>query len=308
MKVVCLADLHLRLGRPEMRIDSYYLTQYQKLEFCLHWAIEHDAIVVISGDVFDSAKASNMLLQTYVGLLATYKDELPIYCVYGQHDMRYHSTDTKDTPLRVLYEADVITILNALPRIDKKDKKERPVLYGAGWGEDIPSISEDDIKILVTHRMVINDKPLWDGQTGYSEGKKLLEENDFDLIVSGDNHQSFVIKHEDKTLVNPGSLMRMTIAQKDYKPHLHVYDTITREVERIPIPIEPPAKVFDIEKAEVKKERSEELEAFVESLSEETLVCGLDFKDNLAKEVRENKVTGVEKQIIDEVMEGIEDA
>ena len=51
-------------------------------------------------------------------------------------------------------------------------------------------------------------------------------------MVSGDNHQSFVEKYKDQLLVNPGSIMRSTIAQFDHKPKIYLWSSEDNEIKR----------------------------------------------------------------------------
>jgi hypothetical protein len=128
-----------------------------------------------------------------------------------------------------------------------------------------------------------------------------------DIIVSGDNHLSFMAEKFSKTkstrlLFNCGSLMRNRIDQKDHKPVVYVVDTSDMSYETHYIPVKPFAEVMDVKKAEKRKARNEELESFVDKLSGDTQIEGLDFLRNLEAYMVENKVPANVKEFIEEML------
>jgi hypothetical protein len=56
--------------------------------------------------------------------------------------------------------------------------------------------------------MILKEK-IWAGQTEYTDAANFLRANPFQLVVSGDNHQSFIVdsKVMKKWLFNNGALM-----------------------------------------------------------------------------------------------------
>ena len=79
---------------------------------------------------------------------------------------------------------------------------------------------------------------MWEGQQNFTSAKSLLAKFPcYDLIVSGDNHQSFVEEHKGKLLVNPGSLMRTAIAQKNFKPKVYLWYAESNRIIEVFIPI-----------------------------------------------------------------------
>jgi hypothetical protein len=89
------------------------------------------------------------------------------------------------------------------------------------------------------------------------------------------------------------------VDQIDHKPYIIIFDTETKEYKQIFIPIEPPEKVFNLEKVTKEKEKNEHLESFVVGLSEYKEV-GLKFEDNLNHYMDEINVEQGIRNIIEE--------
>jgi len=309
MKLLLTGDWHITNTPPEKRIDNYTQAQSWKFLHILGLAEEKNcAFIIQPGDFFDSHKANDFLKRAVIKLLKDTKHP-PILTIFGQHDLRYHSSDTKNTPLRVLEAAGVIDILGyrrgtpivlntSPPKIIHSDIH----IYGTSWFEDIPVPETEGINILVMHGMIIKNEKIWEGQGDATLGNILLRNNRFDLIVSGDNHQSFTISTGKKHLVNCGSLMRMTTAQLDHKPVVYIYDTKDKSLEEHFIPIEPSENVFDLSEIEKEKKENKELEAFVAHLKDDVKIGGLDYAKNLKAFLLANKKT-IELETLDLVSE-----
>ena len=265
MKLLIMGDFHLRFKKPAMRLDeNYFQTQRGKVEWILNLAGATNCNFILQpGDFFDGVDVPDFVKQSYIRLFK--EKNIPILTVAGQHDMRYHSRRLETTPISVMEASGVVQILG---RKDWLGKGKPIIFYGASWGEEIPEIKDKEkINILLTHRMVIDNEKLWFGQENYTTAKQLLKDYDFDLIVTGDNHQSFICENNQRYVVNCGSLMRANIDQAKHKPVVYVYDTETRELEKHFIPVEPAKKVLDLSKAELIKTRDSKLEKFVDSLA-----------------------------------------
>lgn len=300
MKFGILGDLHLTDKTPEHRIDNYPKTQEEKLTWCFSLFKDNKVEAVLQpGDFFDSHKANDYLKQHYIRFFK--KFGIPTFTVYGQHDLRFHSSNKENTPLAVTEAAEIIKVLDG-NGIDIKDV----LLFGSSWGEELPDTPNllQNIMILLTHRMVILDKKLWEGQEDYTTANILLKKTNFDLIVTGDNHQGFCHGTKDKCLVNCGSLMRATTAQINHKPTICIYDTLDKQLRQYQIPVKPIEEVMDLSKVEEEKKKNKELEAFVAGLKDEVQIEGLDFAKNLKTYLTKNKVECGVRRIIKEVLNG----
>ncbi|MHA1408692.1 MAG: metallophosphoesterase [Candidatus Heimdallarchaeaceae archaeon] len=295
MKIMLLGDLHITTNQPKKRIDNYFKAIKKKLFYILILAEQEGCSLILQpGDFFDSHKANDFLKREMIKILL--EDKVNLKTVFGQHDLRYHSSDTNNTPLRVLEAAGALNILGY-------EQIMTTHLYGASWFEDIPEVTTKGINILVIHKMIIKDKLLWEGQEDATKGNILLRTHNFDLIVAGDNHASFVCSSKSKHLVNCGSLMRMTTAQLDHKPVVYIYDTKDKSIEEHFIPIEPVEKVFDLSTIEKEKKENKELEAFISHLKSDTKIEGLNYAKNLKGYLKENVIEQGTLDIIKEVIE-----
>ena len=300
MRLLLTGDWHIRETRPEKRTDDYWMTMIRKLGFIMSLAQEENCSLILQpGDFFDSHKANDFLKRYMIKKLKWKK--IKVLTVFGQHDLRYHSSNVKNTPLGVLYAAGVVRVLSNIPA----DFSMMNV-YGTNWYEEIPTVMEnpDTVNILVAHKMVIANEKVWDGQEDYSLGNILLRTLPYDLMVFGDNHQSFVISKGDRHLVNCGSLLRSNIDQIHHVPIVYIYDTETKELVPNTVPCELFDKVFDMTKVEAEKEKNEKMEAFVNRVTKGAKVEGLDFIKNLHTFVERNKeeIDDDTQAILDEVM------
>ena len=288
MKFLIIGDLHIRATNPRYRIDDYYSTLMRKLKWIFDLAKKENCGAILQpGDFFDSPDQSNKVEIDLINLLK--EKDIPIYTVLGQHDLRFRQ------PTNVALTK--FDVLNKVCIVNKNgiDLGNNVHIYGASWEEEIPKIKDTKvISILVMHRMVIKDKSLWPGQTDYTTAKSiLLRYVDYYLIVSGDNHNSFMAtttteKKQGSVLLNCGSLMRTTVAQREHRPCIWIYDVDLHSFKQHFIPIAPIEDVMDLETADEIKEKNEALEAFMEGLSSDYSI-ELNFEENLKNLMIENK-------------------
>jgi hypothetical protein len=283
MKALILGDLHLTNKCPENRTDNYEETVLRKFGFILNVAKGNKCDCIIQpGDFSDSPSLSYDFFIKISSMIRLFGKH--IFTCWGQHDLRYRTKE--NTFLAALEEAnDNLHILTKGPATGFMGVD----LYASSFGEEVPDIENTDkFNILLTHRMIVNEK-LWEGQTDCQYANSFLRLNKFNLIVSGDNHSSFSYKIGSRYLFNLGATLRSTINQIEHKPAVIVFNTTMKKEEYIPILIEPAEKVFKMEKIEREKERNKELDAFVSGLSEHKEM-GLSFTDNLNEYMKKNNI------------------
>ena len=140
-------------------------------------------------------------------------------------------------------------------------------------------------------------------QEDYTTTLSMFKETDYDLIVSGDNHQSFVAQDKERVLFNCGSLMRHGADQIDHKPVFYVFNTDTKKFSTHFIPIK--GKVFNEEELIIEKEKNKELDIFIKELQNDKAITGLDFKKNIISYCKSNKIKKNVTQVVDNVMKNI---
>jgi len=300
--MILTADLHLRRTTPRARTDDFGDAQERKFRFILKQA-QASPPLLVAGDFFHVSKPGEGLLRWVIDLLREYKI-VPI-CVPGQHDLPNHSIEQiGESGLGVLKSAGVIHILEEFvqPVILATGSE---IIWGCAYGQEPhPSMNDNQrFNIFLWHHMIINSE-LWPGQEADKATAILRKYISFDLIVTGDNHQSFVVSPSsdldgrNRLLINPGSMMRQTAAQINHKPCVFKWEK--GKLEQIFLPIED--DVLDLTELEQTKERDSRISAFVERLNTQHEI-GLDFQKNLEGHLQTNVVKPEVKKIIWECVE-----
>ena len=301
MKLLLCGDFHLTDKTPTCRIDNYEEAMWGKLNFIQETAVEYQTKAIIQpGDLTDNPFLSYSFYKKLYNEIC-----FPIYTVMGQHDLRYRTKG--NTPLDALNEtSNYITILDKIPTILEMSNVH---IYGCSYNDPMPQIKDFNMfNILVIHKMILAKKEA-EWQEEYELGNNFLTNHDFDMIVSGDNHQSFYFKESNigkkkKYLFNCGSLMRSTIDQIDHKPVIYIFDTDKRSFEQIFIPIKSWQKCIDLEKKVKEEEHNEKMEKFISSLPHVKKDTGLHFMDNVYTYLKKNKIDPAIKEVIERNKEG----
>ena len=279
MKFNLCGDLHFRSDAPECRLDNYMLSQERILEFMR----EREGTWLCSGDVVHRARERKEPL-TFTNWLMERIPEM--YGVLGNHDLLYHSLENVNhTTMGTL-------VFSGLYRLLNKHKFGNVTVHGFHWGQEITHIEkkEGEVHIAVYHGMVMEEP------NNFFEGliaKDLLDKYpEYDLILTGDNHHSFVLEKDGRFLVNPGSLKRDNIGQIDYEPFIFIYDSKTKKLEKIPVPCD--TDVISTAHNEKIKEKDERLEQLEEKFIEARDTTA-DMEENLSAFFKINK-TGLDIQ------------
>jgi len=302
MKFICCADLHFTDKTPPNRVDNYFETQCQKLHFILHHTEINNAALLVAGDIFDSAKAPYKVTKRIMNIIQKYN--VPIYITFGQHDLNYHKKGLENTPLGTLSTLENITILQN----DKTVNVGGITIIGAGWNEE-PEIEAD---ILITHQMITHKGPLFPGQKDYSTARRTLKKYPWaKVIVSGDNHEAFVLRMKKQKLINCGSMMRKRKDQMWYFPCIWLLDTDNWLIEEIEIDIQASSDVFDLEKIEREEIQEDMQKQAKENIND--LIDSLDMKEKtkpkfetmLARVIKKTKPNKNVVNIINDLMEEV---
>jgi DNA repair exonuclease SbcCD nuclease subunit len=147
----------------------------------------------------------------------------------------------------------------------------------------------------------------WDGENlpwpqfeGLSAKDLLKKYSQYDLILTGHIHQTFVVEYEGRLLVNPGSMTRQQADQEKHRPCVFLWYQGTNEVERVNLPF------GDDQLTRVhidhKKKRDDRIEAFVSRLDTDW-ESALSFEDNMERFLHNNKI---KKDIVEIIQKAIE--
>ena len=280
--LIISADWHLRRSRPKSRIDDFFISQEKKVRFIFELAKDLNCPLIIAGDLFEKPRPGEFVKQWLINLIVEYN--VKILCVAGQHDIPNHNLALlPDSGIGVLEAAGVITLMT-----DPNNPQVFGdyVIYGCAFGMTPAGIvtNKDKKNILIWHHMVI-DEPLWEDQVADKAGKILRLNPQFDLIVTGDNHTTFIYDRKGKWLVNPGSLMRKEADQVDHLPSVFIYND--GKVDRVFLPIE--EDVFNVSHIAEAKEKGERYGQFIDKLHKGYEI-GVDLNANFVSFFNENKI------------------
>lgn len=282
--LILTSDWHLRSDTPICRTDDFFQAQWRKIAEIYKLQEKFDCPIIHAGDLFNHWKPSPYLLSQSILFLPK-----QFHTVYGQHDLPQHN-------LELAYKCGIDT-LNAACALH--------LLSGTHFGEKEPQpyIYErrEEAKILIWHKLVwsgLGDVPHWSGD---STAEKLLKKYpEYDLIVTGDNHKSFVVEHKGRLLVNPGALTRQKADEANHKPCVYLWYAKTNTAEPFYLEIE--EGVISREHIERKEERDHRIEAFVSRLNDdwETTVS---FEHNLDQFLSKNNIRKPVEEIIRRAIE-----
>jgi hypothetical protein len=258
--------------------EDYVDEQFRKLNWVFDYGINHGVKAVFCvGDFLDSPQFpihfTNRIIELLKGL-KTFVADIDFYCAMGNHCMLLRDRDSTNTTFSLLKNSGLI--------------KTENVSYGdtniilAPYGEEIPTDLPDGYNVLITHTG-ISEKPInFQTNEKWYTGKDFLKTYKYDLCFSGHNHKRFQVSTpmNKKRLYNCGSVMRSNVDQYDHVPAFYIFDTETKEVETIEIPVKKPHLVIDKEAHDDKKMVDEKIASFVNGFDSETEIL-LDFQSNL---------------------------
>ena len=222
MKLLVAADLHLTHKTPFGRKDNYAETCLGKLEQLVDYANVDETDIIITGDMFDQPNNTIWFVNRVIAVLKECKST--IYAIAGNHDLKYHVLDNlKESSLWNLLLARVITLSVPESEWIGNNVYANFCNYGEEWFA-APTPVEGVKNLLILHTPVFGEVPFYmpNADTPESLEKKYPG---YDYYLVGDIHQSLIT---DK-VINPGSMMRMTRAQKEHKPCFVELDTDTGE-------------------------------------------------------------------------------
>lgn len=289
MKFLITGDWHITNLPPINRIDNYEEAIFNKVNWLLTTAKKHNCTAVLQpGDMTDKYSLPDYLKRRYVMLFLSHG--IKIITIPGQHDLRYHINKIENTAFGV-FNAAYTQVASSTP-IELGDNVD---VYGAGWKSQIPEIKNKDVyNILLIHKMVIDNVKLWAEQKEYIMSATLATQYGYDIVVSGDNHNSFLYDKGNEILFNCGSLMRSTSAQMNHRPVCYVLDMQDMSYEPIYIPVDNIDDVMRVDEIIEEKDLNDELTSFVESFQSSAKsreqISGLDFSINLDDVLNSGKI------------------
>ena len=294
---VLTADWHVRSSTPKCRTDNFLKAQECKVDFVVELAKKYDCPILIAGDIGDKDQWSNELLEWFTQILI----DVNVIAIPGQHDLPDHSLkEIKRSGTGVLTASETIDVRDSTYVTIENDFNlisfpfSKPLRHFK-----INRESGDYPKVAMTHQMIVKNAPLWKGQKDPKSRQILRRYPEYNLILSGDNHNAFRVKYKGRLLVNPGSLMRTNAAQVNHRPRVYLWYAKTNTVKPIYIPIKD--GVISREHIEEKDEQKERMGTYVERMKAD-YDLSISFEDNLERRIKLDKVRKkVERKIWENV-------
>jgi DNA repair exonuclease SbcCD nuclease subunit len=290
--------------------------QRKKIDFILELSRKyktdtHFCPILIAGDLGHRPQWGDDLLHWAFDVLGkNYDNRGTLIVIPGQHDLINHRLDKwNEKGFGLLHKKQTIEAVIPNRKCGftlTKNTRLIPFPYSK-------KIESVDVKekycIALCHMMVIKSQKdkLWEAQDEFSAKWYLKKFPCYDLIVTGDNHQSFAVEYEGRILCNPGSLMRMNANQIDHRPSIYLWYAEDNSIERVYLPIE--KDVISREHIEVVEQRNERIDAFVNRLIEVHPEMGhigedsLSFEGNMKEFLKTNRQR---KRITEKIWEAIE--
>jgi DNA repair exonuclease SbcCD nuclease subunit len=316
MLVLICGDTHLTGKNPIARLDDIVEVQFEKLEEIVMLSNKYDVPIIHTGDIFNVSIIANSILTQIGSILENLNN--PLYFVWGNHDLLYHSLDLWDrTSLGIMWANS-----NKIKHISDfyTDYKEHWAWndwgseHGIQWYGTRPNI-------LLTHKAVVTERKM--GKNSW-----ILEDEDFcmnidkdpnlksyKLIICGHWHKPYIFKHKNTLVINPGPVLRRTV-EEWLMPSVILLNTDTLLYKRIYLKAKPPEKVLSrkhieqrvesytegvmkfIEQLEYIKVEGKKKALFLESLFE--LLDSHQLPKNVEKILRNIIATLIEKGVINE--------
>ena len=277
MLITIISDLHLRHTNPISRSDNYAETCLSKLEQVVSHCNKTGSTLLISGDLWD--KPDNPIW--FVNRVIEVFNELEpsAYVIAGNHDLKFHNIENlKESSLWTLGEAvDNLYLTHTLQPLGSKVRLH-PYPFGV---EPDSEPAPGYYNILMLHTPIFEKEVPWFMSDAMTADQLVAKYPGFDLYCVGDIHQTCIT---DK-VINTGSMMRSTKAQKEHRPCFVTVDTETGEKEITYFEIEQ-----DVWKLDFEAPADESFSADLNELSEVLLARGekLCYKDVAIELAKDN--------------------
>ena len=263
-------DIHIQSVSPISRKDNYLNSLGKKLKWLEGLRKKYDCPILDAGDLLSKWQLNPELEQWCIQHIPN-----EFHTIIGNHDMPNHNIN--------LFKKGSLSLLNAVGSV-KVIQNSMGSLGWEAYSKHYGGISSDVVdktkrNILITHEMICQNKQSHD-HFAYSTAKNLLKKHkNFDLILSGHNHESFEHEYEGRKLINIGSLMRRDVAQKGYKPRVVLWSAKTNETKWINVPLED-ENIISSEHLDKIRLKKTGIESYVDSLKDLEHL-GLSFEKNV---------------------------
>ena len=296
MKIAIITDQHFGARKNSKLFHDYFLEFYENVFFP---TLEKEGIttVIDMGDTFDSRKGIDFAALTWAK--NHYFDRLKsmgitVHTIVGNHTAYYKNTNDINAVDLLLREYDNVKIYAETQEVKLGDTKVLfvPWINNENEEETFKKIKKSDCKVVMGH-LELNGFQATAGH--YMEhGMETTPFDRFEKVYSGHYHR----KSDNGTIFYLGTQYEITWSDYQCPKGFHIFDTDTRELTRIPNPINMFKKIIYNDKTNSysNMDISEYEDCFVKVIVEEKTDVNQfgDFIDRLHNDIHTNEVNVIE--------------
>lgn len=217
--IVC-ADVHLSHTAPIARSaePDWYVAMERPLTEIKELMVSLGCKdCICAGDLFDRWDSPPELINWAMCTLPKKFISIP-----GQHDLPLHQSD--DLWKSAFKTLDLSGAIDHLSKGFLKPSLGCLCVDGFGWKEKLQKFKQSTIGIAIVHKYIWTDDVKRGGKLRNSEHVVRIAKQlqGYTTAFFGDNHSPFDYTDDKITIVNCGSLMARTTAQRNYKPAVYV--------------------------------------------------------------------------------------
>ena len=298
MKILAIGDTHFCDHTPIKRIDNLREAQLSKIDKIKEVADREGAeLVILLGDVFDKARPETWLVNRVIEKFVTFKQ--PIYSIVGNHCTQGYKDGIKGTAIGTLFASGIVHRLEGLIQINGINFHgiDHSVDHNADVYQNFSNT------VIFTHNMIVP----YDVQFSHVNADAVLEKVNNCLIFSGDFHLPFEKAKKGSRIINPGVLVRTSIAEKDVNPSVILCEIdlpFNYRCKRLSLNADVGDLVFDLLSHNKEKEDELNLRKFIDSIKNNQFQSQ-DIESLVVETGKESKVA---QNIINEALERIKNA
>lgn len=299
MKFIIVGDIHCDFIGPKTRTDNFYSCFLDKMRQITKIAKDNDIKHIIClGDFFENYVVD--YFEKIVYDLAPIMNQVNWYSLIGNHDSKRTDKEVYGTSFGALMASGLIKDKSILKQLIEKDMNCDFFDY---WNKEEFSnkIKHDNGKLSISF---IHDFIMPASTKENFEFKK-CEETNYDYVFLGHWHYDFDEVVGKTRYINPGSLMRLTISDRDRnkQPKIIIFDTEGNGLVEYMF-LETKQGVFDLENKQ--NTLSTEFDSkFAKMLVDKNLADG--NSNDIVELLKKNKIDEEVVQYIKVKMEGIGD-
>lgn len=232
MLILYCSDSHITGKNPIARRDNLVKIQFNKWKELVSIANYYDVPILHGGDVFNVPILANSILTEFGNIIDKLKS--PLYFVWGNHDLMYHSIDMLDrTSLGVLWSNN--------HKIKHISEFQKDYNYQFDWWDWNEPLTNNNSKFLLSHKAMVSEKDLgknsWiandeDFCAVIENNEKLL--HNYKLILCGHWHHRYIFNYKGIKIINSGPLIRRTVEEQEI-PVIYLINLETLFAKRIPL-------------------------------------------------------------------------